>query len=87
MKSSVPWTLKFVSSVSSAFHLLLTKRPGPVSYIYLKVKPNVKHPEKIINILTGKVLKPLKSVNPTQSSYQGLIEYRESTSSGSPKFT
>jgi len=31
---------------------------------------------------TGKVLKPLKSVNPTQSSYQGLIEYRENASSG-----
>ena len=25
----------------------------------------------------GKVLKPLKSVNPAQSTYQGLIEYKE----------
>ncbi|XP_076800145.1 cold shock domain-containing protein E1-like isoform X1 [Clavelina lepadiformis] len=28
-------------------------------------------------IIKGKVLKPLKSVNPSQSSYQGLIEYKE----------
>nr|XP_002127595.1 cold shock domain-containing protein E1-like [Ciona intestinalis] len=28
-------------------------------------------------IIKGKVLKPLKSVNPSQTSYQGLIEYKE----------
>ena len=27
----------------------------------------------------GKVLKPLKSVNPAQSTYQGLIEYKETS--------
>lgn len=30
----------------------------------------------------GKVLKPLRSVNPSQSSYQGLIEYKETNSAG-----
>uniref|UniRef100_H2Z8A1 CSD domain-containing protein n=1 Tax=Ciona savignyi TaxID=51511 RepID=H2Z8A1_CIOSA len=35
-----------------------------------------------VHHITGKVLKPLKSVNPTQTSYQGLIEYKETDESG-----
>merc|ERR1712136_75414 len=33
-------------------------------------------------VCKGKVLKPLRSVQPSQSSYQGLIEYKETNSAG-----